>query len=94
MAPRMDFTLPQVLSDLCMLICRQHAAKTEDHILEDRQSCLETLLQDVASADEAYREQRADRIRQWQIDLAHVKKHRESIKTLLTLERELPADKL
>jgi hypothetical protein len=90
----MDFTLPQVLSDLCMLICRQHAAKTEDHILEDRQSCLETLLQDVASADEAYRERRADRIRQWQIDLVHVKKHRESIKTLLTPERELPADKL
>ncbi|BDA41473.1 probable Nephrocystin-3 [Coccomyxa sp. Obi] len=57
---------------------RQHAVEMEERILEDRQSCLETLLKDAATADEAYKKQRADKIHAWQEELAQLKKSREA----------------
>lgn len=61
--------------------CRQHAAEMEQRILDDRQSCLENLLRDVATADEAFRKQRAAKIHAWQEELAQLKKSREARKS-------------
>ena len=57
--------------------CCRHAAEIEERNLEDRQNCLELLLGDAASADEAYRKQIADKIHAWQEEWAQLKKSRE-----------------